>query len=190
MGELVTAGKVRHIGLCEVGVETIRRANTEFPISAVQAEYSIWERNLENDVLPLLEELRIPLFAFCPLGRGYLTGSTPNPQALSSDDFRKLDPRFTAENFDLNQQFVRLVQTYAKDQGCTPSQFALAWILSRPWWIIPIPGTRRRSHLRENLRSLEVNLSNEVQDKFDQDLYQLRVAGERYTPAMRNYIDR
>ena len=190
MGELVSAGKVRHIGLCEVGVETIRRANAEFPLSAVQAEYSIWERNLEDDVLPVLDELQVPLFAFCPLGRGYLTGAAPAPQALTDDDFRKLDPRFTAENFGLNQRFVRLVHTYAEKQGCTPSQFALAWILSRPWRIVPIPGTRRRQHLRENLRSLEVSLAPGVRDQFDQDLHDLRVAGDRYTPAMRSYIDR
>lgn len=190
MAELVKEGKVRHIGLCEVGCETIRRANLIHPLTAVQAEYSIWERNLEEEILPLLKELNIALLAFCPLGRGYLTNNGPKPSELYSTDFRKLDPRFEESNYSQNYKFLNLITKYSEQLKITPAQLALSWILTRTYRIIPIPGTKRRKYLNENISALNIQIPDDILANFNNELDTLVVSGERYNKTMLNYIDR
>ncbi|PHM69737.1 aldo/keto reductase [Xenorhabdus kozodoii] len=190
MSELVCEGKVRYIGLCEVGVDTLRRAHATHPLTAVQAEYSIWERNLEHDVIPVAAELGISVVAFCPLGRGFLTSNSPVPDMLDNQDFRRLDPRFEHGNYLRNQIFVDVVKKHASKLNITPAQLALAWIMAQKHHIVPIPGTKRRTYLRENIASRQISLSSEELKAFDKELDSLSVSGDRYNSAMKKYIDR
>lgn len=181
VGELVSAGKVRHFGLSEAGAATIRRAHAVFPVTAVQSEYSLWTRDPEADVLPVCGELGIGFVPFSPLGRGFLAGSVDRTNEFGAGDIRASIPRFTAENRTANQALVDQVREIAADRGATPGQIALAWLLAQQPWIVPIPGTRRSERVQENIDAAAIELS-------DDDLARLnaladQVTGERYNEA-------
>jgi aryl-alcohol dehydrogenase-like predicted oxidoreductase len=161
MAELVAAGKVRHLGLSEASGETIRRAHAVHPITAVQTEFSLWTRDVEAEILPTLEELGIALVAYSPLGRGFLSGRFSSPDELDEGDFRRYGPRFTGENLKHNTDLVQRVRELAQEKGLTPGQLALAWVLHRGEYIVPIPGTKRVSYLEENLAAADVELSDD-----------------------------
>jgi aryl-alcohol dehydrogenase-like predicted oxidoreductase len=178
MAELVREGKVRRLGLSEAGAATIRRAHAVHPITAVQTEYSLWTREVEHEVMPTLQELGIALVAYSPLGRGFLAGRFSAADELDEGDFRRYAPRFTGANLDRNQALASRVRELAEEKGVTPAQLALAWVLSRGEHVIPIPGTKRRSYLEENLAAVDVALSPEEAERIAQALPP--VAGDRY----------
>jgi aryl-alcohol dehydrogenase-like predicted oxidoreductase len=178
MAELVSQGKVRYLGLSEANAETIRRAHAVHPITAVQTEYSLWTRHVEEEILPTLEELGIALVAYSPLGRGFLSGRFTSPEDLDAGDFRRHGPRFSGENLKQNLQLAARVKELASEKGITPGQLALAWVLSRGEHIVPIPGTKRVSYLEENLAAAEVHLSAEESERIAAALP--RAAGDRY----------
>jgi aryl-alcohol dehydrogenase-like predicted oxidoreductase len=180
MGELVEAGKVRFLGLSEAAPETIRKAHATHMITAVQTELSLWSRDAEADVLPTVRELGIGYVAYSPLGRGFLTGQITSPEDFPEDDFRRFHPRFTGENFDKNIALVREVEAMAKEKGCTTAQLALAWVLAQGEDIVPIPGTKRREYLDENIAALDVELSSDDLKRLDEILPPGAAAGERY----------
>src|SRR3954471_10050877 len=160
MKELVEAGKIRHLGLSEAGPETIRRAHAVHPISALQSEYSLWSRDIEEGVIPTIRELGIGLVSYSPLGRGFLTGAIKSPDDLDDDDFRRSNPRFKREVFDQNMELVRVVEEIAEDRAAKPAQIALAWVLAKGDDIVPIPGTKRRRYLEENVAAADVELDD------------------------------
>jgi aryl-alcohol dehydrogenase-like predicted oxidoreductase len=180
MSELVQAGKVRFLGLSEAGPETIRRAHAVHPISALQSEYSLWSRDIEEEVLPTIRELGIGLVAYSPLGRGFLTGAITSPEDLADDDFRRNNPRFQGENFRRNLDLVARVRELAGEKDCTPAQLALAWVLHRGPDIVPIPGTKRRRYLEENLTAAEVSLSDDDLRRIEEVAPLGAAAGDRY----------
>ena len=180
MASLVDAGKVRYLGLSEASAETIRRAHAVHPITALQSEYSIWSRDIEDEVLPAIRELGIGLVAYSPLGRGFLTGRFSSPDDFDEGDFRRYSPRFQGENFTRNLALVDRVNEMAREQDCTPGQLALAWVLAQGEDIVPIPGTKRRSYLEENLAALEVSLSPEDLRRIDELAPVGVAAGTRY----------
>jgi aryl-alcohol dehydrogenase-like predicted oxidoreductase len=180
MAELVAAGKVRHLGLSEASPATIRRAHAVHPISALQTEYSLWSRDPEDDVLPTVRELGIGFVAYSPLGRGFLSGQIRAPEDLAEDDFRRENPRFQGENFARNLELVERVRAIADAKGVTASQLALAWVLSRGDDIVPIPGTKRRSYLEENVAAVEVELTPAEIDNIESVFPKGASAGERY----------
>jgi len=188
MSELVQAGKVRFLGLSEAGAETIRKANDVHPISAVQSEYSLWSRDIEDEVIPALRELGIGLVAYSPLGRGFLSGRFKSPDDLEPDDFRRYSPRFQGENFDKNLELVARIRDIASGKDVTPSQLALAWVLHRGDDIVPIPGTKRRKYLEENVAAVDVRLSPEEMEEIEAALPQ--AAGTRYPEEMMRTIGR
>jgi len=188
MAELVTEGKVRHLGLSEAGPVTLRRAAAVHPIAAVQTEYSLWSRDPEDEVLATCRELGIGFVAYSPLGRGFLTGRIRRFEDLDADDYRRHSPRFQGENFARNLALVERIEALAAEKGCTPSQLALAWVLARGPDIVPIPGTRRRTHLEENVAALEVSLSAEELAEIDRIAPQGAAAGSRYPEAMMRSI--
>jgi aryl-alcohol dehydrogenase-like predicted oxidoreductase len=159
MAELVAGGKVRYLGLSEAAPETLRRANAVHQITALQNEYSLWSRDPEDEILPTCRELGIGFVAYSPLGRGFLTGAITSVDDLAADDFRRTTPRFQGENFQRNLDLVTRIEELAADKAVTPAQLALAWVLTQGEDIVPIPGTRRRSRLEENIAALEVELS-------------------------------
>ncbi len=181
MKELVEQGKVRHIGLSEASAATIRRAHAVHPITAVQTEYSLWTRDVEEEILETLNELGIALVAYSPLGRGFLSGRFTAPEELDEGDFRRYGPRFTGENLQENLKLAERVKELAAEKGVTPGQLALAWVLSRGEQIVPIPGTKRRSYLEENLAAAEVELSAEESERIAEAVP--AAAGERYEEA-------
>ena len=179
MAELVQAGKVRHLGLSEAGADTIRRASAVYPISALQTEYSLFSRDVEAEILPTVRELGVGFVAYSPLGRGILTGSIRTAADLPENDSRSARfPRFADENLEQNVQLVRVVEQLASTKGCTPGQLALAWLLARGQDIVPIPGTKRRRYLEENLGALDVELTPEDIAWLDERVGQ--PAGDRY----------
>jgi aryl-alcohol dehydrogenase-like predicted oxidoreductase len=180
MAELVEAGKVRFLGLSEASAATIRRAHAVHPISAVQSEYSLWSRDPEDEVLPALRELGIGLVAYSPLGRGFLTGAITSPQDLAEDDFRRHNPRFQGENFQRNLDLVERVKELASEHNCTPGQLALAWVLHQGDDIVPIPGTKRRRYLEENIEAVDIKLSPEDLARIDEAAPMGAAAGDRY----------
>ncbi|MFE3629937.1 aldo/keto reductase [Streptomyces goshikiensis] len=183
MAELVAAGKVRHVGLCEAAPATIARAHAVHPLAAVQSEYSLFERGIEYDgVLDTLRELGIGLVAYSPLGRGFLSGAITTPEDFAADDFRRTDPRFQGENFARNLAVVDQVRRLAADKGVTPSQLALAWTLSRG--AVPIPGTKRRRYLEENLAATAVTITAEDLAAIDAVAPHGAVSGDRYAPEL------
>jgi aryl-alcohol dehydrogenase-like predicted oxidoreductase len=191
MAELVRQGKVRYLGLSEAGEQTIRRAHAVHPISALQSEYSLWERNLEARILPLLRELGIGLVPFSPLGRGFLTGKAPRAEELPEGDYRRTrDPRFRGENFDANLRIVEAVRRVAVRAGATPGQVALAWVLSRGEDVVPIPGTKRRAYLEENTAAAAVALAPADLAELDAAVPAGAAAGPRYDPSFQAMIDR
>jgi aryl-alcohol dehydrogenase-like predicted oxidoreductase len=190
MARLVEEGKVRFLGLSEAGEETIRRAHTVHPISALQSEYSLWERNLENDIIPLLRELGIGLVPFSPLGRGFLTGTAKRAEDYPEGDYRRGDPRFQGENYDANMKAASVVHELAQQKGATAGQVALAWLLHKGSDIVPIPGTKRRRYLEENVASANVSLNDADLERLDAALPPEVVAGPRYNERMMSFIDR
>jgi aryl-alcohol dehydrogenase-like predicted oxidoreductase len=188
LSELVDAGKVRYIGLSEASAETIRRAHAVHPVSALQSEYSLWSRDVEEDVLPALRELGIGLVAYSPLGRGFLTGRIKSVEDLDADDFRRRQPRFQGENFERNLDLVQRVTEIAAEHECTTGQLALAWVMSRGTNVVPIPGTKRRRYLEENVAAAQVELSDEDLERIDDAAPAGAAAGERY--ADMSSIDR
>lgn len=188
MAELVREGKVRFLGLSEAGPANIRKAHATHPISAVQSEYSLWERNLEADVLPVMRELGIGLVPFSPLGRGYLVGSAPKPDDLSPGDTRLTIPRYLGANYDANQALVEAVKGIAGKKGVTPSQIAIAWTLHKGEDIVPIPGTKRRTYLEQNVGAADVRLSAEEMAELESALPP--VQGERYNEKTMALVDR
>lgn len=180
MAELVQAGKVRYLGLSEAAPQTIRRAHQTHRITALQTEYSLWTRDPETDVLPTVRELGIGFVAYSPLGRGFLTGRFRTLEDLPEDDYRRHHPRFEGENFQRNLDLVKTVEAIAREKGCTASQLALAWLLSRGGDIVPIPGTKRRKYLEENAGALDVHLTSEELDRIEQAFPFGATSGERY----------
>jgi len=184
MAELVQQGKILHIGLSEASAATIRRAHAVHPIAAVQTEYSLWTRDVEEEILPTLNELGIALVAYSPLGRGFLSGRFSSPEELDEGDFRRYGPRFTGENLRENLKLAKRVKELAREKGITPGQLALAWVLSRGERIVPIPGTKRRGYLEENLAAAVLELSAEESERIAEAVP--AAAGERYpVEAMR-----
>ncbi|MFZ3000675.1 MAG: aldo/keto reductase [Undibacterium umbellatum] len=188
MADLVKQGKVRFLGLSEAGANTIRRAHAVHPISALQSEYSLWERNLDDEILPLLRELGIGLVPFSPLGRGFLSGSALRAEAYPATDFRHLDPRLQGENFDRNMQAAAQVREIATEKNVSPAQLALAWVMHQGQDIVAIPGTKRVKYLEENLRASEVVLDNADMQALGTAMQ--TVAGERYSKERMAMVDR
>jgi aryl-alcohol dehydrogenase-like predicted oxidoreductase len=185
VGELVEAGKVRYFGLSEAAAATIRRAHATFPVSVLQSEYSLWERGLDDEVLPTVRELGIGLVPYSPLGRGFLTGDVRRAEDYPVDDYRRTDPRFQGEHYDQNVKAAEAVQKVAAAKGVTAAQLALAWLLHQGEDVVPIPGTKRRDRLEENLAAADVKLTEAELDEL-----RLPVAGARYGDAMQGIIDR
>jgi aryl-alcohol dehydrogenase-like predicted oxidoreductase len=188
--ELVEAGKVRHFGLSEASVRTIRRAHAVHPVTALQSEYSLFWREPEAEIIPTLEELGIGLVPFSPLGRGFLTGRVDQTTTFGDGDIRANLPRFTTEARAANQALVDLLGRIADDKGATPARIALAWLLAQRPWIVPIPGTRRLERLDENLGALQVDLTTEDLATIDAAAADITVQGDRYPEAMQRMIDR
>jgi aryl-alcohol dehydrogenase-like predicted oxidoreductase len=184
MAELVQAGKVRHLGISEAAPATVRRAHAVHPVSAGQYEWSLFTRDLEDEVLPALRELGIGVVAYSPLGRGFLSGRITSPDDFGEDDFRRNHPRFTGENFARNLELVDRVRELATSKGATPSQLAIAWVLAKGDDVVPIPGTKRRSYLEENLGALDVELTPEDLAAIEEVTPRGSVAGARYNPDM------
>jgi aryl-alcohol dehydrogenase-like predicted oxidoreductase len=188
MADLVREGKVRFLGLSEAGERTIRRAHAVHPISALQSEYSLWERNLEPRIIPLLRELGIGLVPFSPLGRGFLTGAVKRAEEYPESDYRRNDPRYQGKNFDANLRSATAVRDLAARRGVTPAQIALAWLLHKGPDMVPIPGTKRRRYLEENLKATEIALT--ADDMAQLDSAHEQVAGARYGPKQLAQLDR
>ncbi|HEY2851493.1 MAG TPA: aldo/keto reductase [Gemmatimonadaceae bacterium] len=188
--ELIGEGKVRHFGLSEAGVQTIRRAHAVQPVTALQSEYSLWWREPEQEILPTLEELGIGFVPFSPLGKGFLTGKIDENTTFASTDFRNTVPRFSPENRKANQRVVELVGTIAARKGVTPAQFALAWVLAQRPWIVPIPGTTKLHRLEENLGAVNVELTRDDLRQVDEAASQITVQGHRYSEGAQRMIDR
>jgi aryl-alcohol dehydrogenase-like predicted oxidoreductase len=190
MADLIRQGKVRYLGLSEAGVRTLRRAHAVHPISALQSEYSLWERNLESEIIPLLRELGIGLVPFAPLGRGFLTGTARRAEEYPESDFRHRDPRFQGSNFDANVRAADAVRALAARKGATPGQLALSWLLHKGDDVVPIPGTKRRSYLEENVAAAALSLSNAEVAELDAALSPSSVAGPRYDAERMRTVDR
>ena len=187
MAELVKVGKVRYLGLSEAAPDTIRRAQKVHPIAALQTEYSLWSRDPEGELLETVRELGMGFVAYSPLGRGFLTAKIRNVEDLAKDDWRRSMPRFERENFDRNMQMVEKISALAAGKGCTPAQLALAWVLAQGDDIVPIPGTKRRRYLEENIGALDVHLTPEELAEIDTILPAGAAAGSRYSaPGMRS----
>jgi aryl-alcohol dehydrogenase-like predicted oxidoreductase len=190
MADLVREGKVRYLGLSEAGEQTIRKAHAVHPISVLQSEYSLWERNLEPRIIPLLRELGIGLVPFAPLGRGFLTGAVRRAEEYPEGDFRRGDPRYQGENFDANVRAAAAVRDIGAKKGATPGQIALAWLLHKGNDIVPIPGTKRRKYLEENVAAADVRLTTNDMATLDAALAPDKVAGPRYSEKQMAQVDR
>ena len=190
MADLVKAGKVRYLGLSEASAATIRRAHATHPISALQSEYSLWSRELEDEILPTLRELGIGLVPYSPLGRGFLTGQFQSPDDFAADDYRRNSPRFQGENFYKNLELVQQLKDLAHKKNCTASQLALAWVLAQGDDLAPIPGTKRRKYLEDNVKAMDVQLSKSELEQLDAIAPHGAVAGERYNEAMMRAVNR
>ncbi len=188
--ELIAAGKVRHFGLSEAGVRTIRRAHAVQPVTALQSEYSLWWREPETEILPTLEELGIGFVPFSPLGKGFLTGKIDASTTFDASDFRNSVPRFTPENRTTNQAVVDLVRRIAEKKKATPAQIALAWVLAREPWIVPIPGTTKLHRLEENLGAADVTLTTDDLAEIEDATAGITLQGERYSASSQRWIDR
>ena len=190
MAELVKAGKVRYLGLSEASTETIRRAHTVHPISALQTEYSLWSRDPEEEILPTLRQLGIGFVPYSPLGRGFLTGQIKQPSDLAADDWRASSPRFQGENFKSNLDLVKSIERLAVRKGCTPSQLALAWVLAQGNDLVPIPGTKRRKYLEENAAAEKITLSADDLATIDRVAPLGVASGDRYDAAGMRAVNR
>jgi aryl-alcohol dehydrogenase-like predicted oxidoreductase len=190
MAELVKAGKVRYLGLSEASAQTLRRAVKVHPITALQTEYSLWTRDPEQEILATCRELGIGFVAYSPLGRGFLTGQFRQFEDLPADDYRRNSPRFQGENFQKNLNLVQRVEELAREKGCKPSQLALAWVLAQGNDIVPIPGTKRRKYLEENVGALDVKLSKEDLRRIDEVFPPEAAAGDRYPEHVMALVER
>ncbi|HEY4676748.1 MAG TPA: aldo/keto reductase [Candidatus Angelobacter sp.] len=190
MAELVKAGKVRYLGLSEASPKTIRRAYKVHPISALQTEYSLWERDPEDEILATVRELGIGFVPYSPLGRGFLTGQFKRFEDLAADDFRRMSPRFQGENFQKNLDLVKKIEEIAREKNCTAAQLALAWVLAQGEDIVPIPGTKRRKYLEENLGAINVKLTPEDLKRIDEVAPKGVAAGARYAERSMATVDR
>jgi aryl-alcohol dehydrogenase-like predicted oxidoreductase len=188
--ELVEAGKVRYLGISEAAPETIMRAHGVHPVSALQTEYSLWSRDVEDEILPTVRELGIGFVAYSPLGRGFLTGQIRRFEDLPEGDFRRTSPRFQGENFEKNLELVHRVKEIASEKGVTPGQLALAWLLHQGKDIVPIPGTKRREYLEENARAVDVELTEEDLGRIEEAAPVGAAAGERYNEAGMQSVNR
>jgi len=189
MAQLVKEGKVRYLGLSEASPQTLRRAMKTHPITALQTEYSLWSRDPEDEILPTCRELGVGFVAYSPLGRGFLTGQFQRFEDLPADDYRRNTPRFQGENFQKNLDLVHRVEEIAKEKGCKPSQLALAWVLAQGENIVPIPGTKRRKYLEENLGALDVKLSPEDLRRIEEVFPTGAAAGPRYPEHMMKVVN-
>jgi aryl-alcohol dehydrogenase-like predicted oxidoreductase len=189
MAELVQQGKVRYLGLSEASAATIRRAASVHPISALQSEYSLWSREPEDEVLPTIRELGIGFVPYSPMGRGFLSGQITSPDDFAADDFRKHQPRFQGENFYKNLQLVDRVKEIATEKGVTPGQLALAWLLAQGNDIVPIPGTKRRAYLEENVAATEIELTQEELDRIDAIVPKNVAVGDRYSEGLMKSVN-
>lgn len=190
MADLVKQGKVRFLGLSEAGEKNIRRAHAVHPIAALQSEYSLWERNLEPRIIPLIRELGIGLVPFAPLGRGFLTGAVKRAEEYPEGDFRRGDPRYQGENFDANVRAASAVQEMARRKGVTAGQIALAWLLHKGPDIVPIPGTKRRKYLEENVAAADLRLTADDMRTLDSALAPEKISGPRYSEKQMATVDR
>ncbi|POR40599.1 aldo/keto reductase [Methylobacterium sp. V23] len=190
MAELVREGKVKHLGLSEAAPETIRRAHAVHPIATLQTEYSLWSRDPEDEILPTVRELGIGFVPYSPLGRGFLTGQFQRPEDLAEDDYRRTSPRFQGENFQKNLDLVAEIRAIAADKGCTPAQLALAWVLAQGEDIVPIPGTKRRKYLEENLGALDVSLTADDLARINAAVPSGAAAGTRYAAPQMQALNR
>jgi aryl-alcohol dehydrogenase-like predicted oxidoreductase len=189
MAELVREGKVRHIGLSEASTRTLRRAAKVHPITALQTEYSLWSRDPEEEILPACRELGVGFVAYSPLGRGFLTGQFTRFEDLPEDDYRRNSPRFQGENFRKNLDLVRRVEEIAKEKRCKPSQLALSWVLAQGEDIVPIPGTKHRKYLEENVAALDIKLTAEDLRRLEEIFPTGVAAGLRYPEHMMNIVN-
>ena len=188
--ELIAAGKVRHFGLSEAGVQTIRRAHAVQPVAALQSEYSLWWREPEEQIIPTLAELEIGFVPFSPLGKGFLTGKIDESTEFSDNDFRNTVPRFDAENRRANRAFVELLERIAAEKHATAAQVALAWILAQSPWFVPIPGTTKMARMEENMAAAELELTNEDLSEIEAAASRINAQGARYSEANQRLIDR
>lgn len=190
MKRLIEEGKVRFLGLSEASADTLRRAHAVHPIAALQSEYSLWTRDPEEEVLPACRELGIGFVPYSPLGRGFLTGQIKRFEDFAADDYRRHSPRFQGENFTRNLTLVKRVEEIAAEKGCAAGQLALAWVLAQGEDIVPIPGTKRRKYLEENIGAVDVELTAEDLQRIDEAMPQGAAAGARYPEAMMNFVNR
>ncbi|MCW8960037.1 MAG: aldo/keto reductase, partial [Ignavibacteriaceae bacterium] len=188
--ELIKEGKVKHFGLSEAGVQTIRRAHSVQPVTALQSEYSLWWRQPEEEVLPALEELGIGFVPFSPLGRGFLTGKINESTKFDSTDFRSTLPRFTPEALKVNRALVDLLSKVAKEKNATPAQIALAWLLAQKPWIVPIPGTTKLNRLEENIGSALMELTKDDLREIDEAASKIKIEGARYPENLQRTVNR
>jgi aryl-alcohol dehydrogenase-like predicted oxidoreductase len=188
--DLIREGKVKYFGLSEAGVQTIRRAHAVQPVAALQSEYSLWWREPEDEIMPTLEELGIGFVPFSPLGRGFLTGKIDQTTVFTDDDFRHNVPRFSAENRKANQAFVNLIRTIAQKKGASSAQIALAWLLAKKPWIVPIPGTTKLHRLEENLAAAEIKLTPQDLEELESAACQVTIHGARYSEGAQKMVDR
>jgi aryl-alcohol dehydrogenase-like predicted oxidoreductase len=189
MAQLVQEGKIRHIGLSEASPQTLRRAVKVHPITALQTEYSLWSREPENELLAACRELGIGFVAYSPLGRGFLTGQFTRFEDLAADDYRRSSPRFQGENFQRNLDLVHEIEEIAEEKGCKPSQLALAWVLAQDKNIVPIPGTKRRKYLEENVAAIDVKLTEEDLRRIEEIFPTGAAAGQRYPEQMMKIVN-
>ena len=190
MAELIKEGKIKGIGLSEVNVETLRKANATHPLTALQSEYSLWSRDPEDEILPACKELGIAFVAYSPLGRGFLTGQITRIEDFDEDDYRRSSPRFQGENFDKNLQLVKKIEAIAQQKGCTSSQLALAWVMAQEDFIVPIPGTKRIKYLEENVKAADISLSSEDLAQIEEVFPKNAASGLRYTEAGMKTVNR
>ena len=190
MSRLIEEGKVRFLGLSEASAETVRRAQAVHPIAALQSEYSLWTRDVEEEILPACRELGIGFVAYSPLGRGFLTGQFQKPEDLPENDRRRMFPRFQDENFEQNLRLVEKVKEIAASKGCKPAQLALAWVLAQGRDVVPIPGTKRRTYVEENAKAVEVELTSEELARINEVARPEAVAGTRYPEAAMTSVNR
>ncbi|MGO2304689.1 MAG: aldo/keto reductase [Providencia sp.] len=188
--DLIAEGKVKHFGLSEASVQTIRRAHAIQPVTALQSEYSLWWREPEDEILPVLEELGIGFVPFSPLGKGFLTGAIKTSTTFGDDDFRSKVPRFSAESLEANEQLISLLSELAAEKGVTSAQIALAWLLAQKPWIVPIPGTTKLHRLDENLGAVDIMLTQSDLQKIAHALNTVKIVGERYPSALQALINR
>ncbi len=190
MADLVKAGKARFLGLSEASAKTLRRAHAVHPITALQSEYSLWERNVETEILPACRELGVGFVPYSPLGRGFLTGTAKRAEDYPPEDFRRRQPRFEGENFDRNMKIVKAVKSVADDKGAMRGQVALAWLLAQGPDVVPIPGTKRRSYLEENVAAADLSLSPQDLERLEAAAPRGAASGGRYQEAMMSLLDR